>query len=434
MSDNEKRYDSNKVSFNEIKGTPLVTFILCFIGMVMSTADQALFSYAIPGIVSEFNISLDEVGLLLTYSFLLASVILVFTGTLSDIFGRRKMFVVLLCSSAFFVGLHAITESFSLLSIFRILGFAIAAGLYPITLTIVIEVAPARLRGLFGGLLQISYPIGFFLASLIAAPLIDELGWRSIFYPAFLIIPLALIIGFKLKEPEIFIDLQKERKELDTKDSLNTDKISFIKSNLYELFSKKLITRTILCFFGTFFLSLAIGGITYFLPTFLVSDRGITESLAAQISGLSYLIGAPGYIIASSVGEFVTTRRNTVVLWAWLGASAFVFTVWFAEGTLMLIIGFGLTVMFLFGTESVRMPLLGEIFPTHIRATATSVVGSMGVTFGWLLVPILLTKLSPLVGWNLTWTICAIVPVLVSGCLFLILKNYPSGVDINEIT
>ena len=170
------------------------------------------------------------------------------------------------------------------------------------------------------------------------------------------------------------------------------------------------------------------------MPTFLVSDRGITESLAAQISGFSYLIGAPGYIIASSVGEFVTTRRNTVVLWAWLGASAFVFTVWFAEGTLMLITGFGLTVMFLFGTESVRMPLLGEIFPTHIRATATSVVGSMGVTFGWLLVPILLTKLSPLVGWNLTWTICAIVPVLVSGCLFLILKNYPSGVDINEIT
>ena len=421
---------SEGFSLSDLKGTPIITFFLCFFVMVMSTADQALFSYAIPGIIDEFGITLEQIGLLLTYSFVIASVVLLFTGTISDKIGRRKMFVFLLCSSAFFVGLHSISESFSILSICRMLGFAIAAGLYPITLTIVIEVAPSRLRGMFGGLLQISYPMGFFLASLIAAPLIGDYGWRSIFYPAFLVIPLALLIGLKLKEPEVFTQLQKRNND----ETKTLDKsFSYAISRIKELFSKTLISRTLICFFGTFFLSLAIGGITYFLPTFLVNDRGISQSLAAQISGLSYLIGAPGYIIASSVGEFITTRRNTVVLWAWLGSLAFVFTIWFAEGPLMLIFGFGLTVMFLFGTESVRMPLLGEIFPTHIRATATSIVGSIGVTFGWLIVPIVLTKLSPLIGWNMTWTLCAILPVLLSGFLFLALKNYPSGVDINKI-
>ena len=63
----------------------------------------------------------------------------------------------------------------------------------------------------------------------------------------------------------------------------------------------------------------------------------------------------------------------------------------------------------------------------------SSIVGSIGVTFGWLVVPVVLTRLSPLFGWNMAWTLCAIVPVLLSGFLFLVLKNYPSGVDINKI-
>jgi len=418
-----------------LKGTPIITFGVCFFGMILSTADQALFSYAIPGLTSEFGISLEDVALILTYSFFIASLALFATGTLSDFFGRKRMFVILLSFSAFFVGLHAVTESFTYLSIFRILGFAVAAGLYPISLTIVLEVAPARYRGLFGGLLQISYPVGFFAASLFAAPLMESFGWRSIFYPAFAVIPIALFLGFYLKETELFKSIRKTKSyESSLGNKKRNIEFNSVIKHYSLLFSPKLIKRTLLCFCGTFLMALALGGITYFLPTFLVTDRGMSESLAAKVSGLSYLIGAPGYLLASIIGEFFTTRRNALIIWIWLGAVAFGFTVWFAQGTLMILLGFGATVMFIFGTEAVRMPLLGEIFPTHIRATASSIVGSLAVTLAWLTVPILLTSLAPVIGWTMAWTVCAIAPVALSGFLFLALTNYPSGVNLEELS
>ncbi len=435
MSKLNNKFTNTISNLGGIKGTPIITFFVCFIGMTMSTADQALFSYAIPGLTSEFGISLEQVALILTYSFFLASIALFATGTLSDFFGRKSMFVILLCMSAFCVGMHAITETFTYLSIFRILGFAIAAGLYPISLTIVIEASPAKYRGLFGGLLQISYPVGFFTASLFAAPLIENFGWRSIFYPAFAVIPIALFLGMHLKETEVFKSVKKKKQvELSTESPRKRINLASVSKHYSLLFSKEFIRRTILCFSGTFFMALALGGITYFLPTFLVTDRGMSESLAAQVSGLSYLIGAPGYILASSIGEFFTTRRNTLIIWIWLGALAFGFTIWFAQGTIMLVLGFGATVMFLFGTEAVRMPLLGEIFPTHVRATASSIVGSLAVTVAWLTVPILLTSLAPVLGWTMTWTVCAIFPVTLSGFMFLALKNYPSGVELEKIS
>ncbi len=37
------------------------------------------------------------------------------------------------------------------------------------------------------------------------------------------------------------------------------------------------------------------------------------------------------------------------------------------------------------------MPMIGELFPTHLRATATGVSGSLAVTTAWLLAPLLIS-------------------------------------------
>ena len=399
--------------------------MICIAAITLSTADQALFSYAIPSIIEEFDLDLEVIGQILSLSFLVASFAIIAVGLIADFWGRRRVFVATLALSAVFVGLHGMADNLGWLTVFRALGFAIAAGLYPVTNTILIEVAPARYRGMVGWL-QIGYPIGFFVASLIAAPLIDTYGWRSVFLPAFLVVPLAFILGRLLKETSRFKQVSAN--------PVQTKKRPSIRQHMGELFTQKLWRRTVGCFVGSFLISLAIGITTYFIPTYFVQDRGLAESTAALLVGSSYAVGVVGYLLATYIGEFVTTRRNALILWVWLGAVVFFGTVWFTATPLWLTVGYACSVMFLFGSEAIRMPMISELFPTRIRTTATVMCGSLAVTTAWLIGPLVFTAAVSRVGWTMAFTVFAVLPLVLGGAAFLMLQNVASGLEVEEIS
>jgi MFS transporter, SHS family, lactate transporter len=396
--------------------------LICVIAVALSTADQSLFSYAIPEITREFSISLSTIGQILSASFLVASFTVVLAGLASDEFGRARVFGVLLTGSALLVGAQAFVESTAALAALRVLGFAVGAGIYPITNTIVAEIAPPRLRGVLSGLLQMGYPLGFVIASLVAAPMIESTGWRSIFLPAFAVVLMAPLLAYAL--PTIH----------------TTRAVSDVKSSSHRRFAARLRTmlapayrkRFTVCFSGSFLVSLAIGGTTYLLPTYLVQEHHVDAGRASAIAGTSYAIGAIGYLAAALCGEFVTTRRNTVIAWVWLGAVAFAGTVWLAETRAALTVGLGLSIMFFYGSEAVRAPLIAELFPVEVRATAAATTGALAVTTAWLISPMLIAYLAPRLGWPTTFSLCAVVPLVLGGFAFAQLVNIRSGLSIEE--
>ena len=392
--------------------------------MTFSTADQALFSYAIPGILREFEVGLDLVGLLLSASFGVAAVTVVLAGVLTDRFGRVRIFTILLASSATCVGLHAVAANLTMLGALRILGFALAAGSYPIASTIVLEASPARFRGVLAGLLQLSYPLGFFMSSVLAASLLDSHGWRSTFYPAFGVVLVALWIRRVLPEPKAYRELEDDREGM-VETTGKTLRFS-------KLFSGKWRLRALICLSASAVLNLSIGGFTFFMPTFLTEAKSLSDSDAAGLAGMTYLIGALGYMLSAYVGQYLLTRRNTLVLWIWLGALFYGFAIWFAESALALTVLLGCTVMFLFGSEAVRMPMVGELFPTELRATASAATGSLGVTLGLLLAPLLIGSLVPRVGWYWTLGVTGVLPLIVAGAVFLLVENRKSDAQLEE--
>ena len=189
-----------------------------------------------------------------------------------------------------------------------------------------------------------------------------------------------------------------------------------------------------ICFIGTICSNIAIAGITYFLPIFLIQDRGVSESEAAELLAWTWGIAAIGYIIASYVGEFILTRRNTVILWQWLGAGCLAVTLWTIETPFMLMIGLGVSTMFFFASESMRMPMVGEIFPTRLRATASSSIGSLGVTIASLASPLMITVAVPAIGWTGTFTLLGVLPLVLAGFIFMRLENFPAGVEVEELS
>lgn len=64
-------------------------------------------------------------------------------------------------------------------------------------------------------------------------------------------------------------------------------------------------------------------GATIMLTPYFREARGWEAREAIELVGLSFLIGAFGYVLAAYFGEFLISRRNTIVAWCWLGGLAF---------------------------------------------------------------------------------------------------------------
>lgn len=395
-------------------------FLVCLIGVSLSTADQSLFSYAVPAITAEFDVGLEVIGQMLSASFLAASVMVVYAGMASDRYGRKHVFTLLLLASALMVAAQGFAKGLTDLTVYRVLGFAIGAGLYPIANTIVIEAAAKRFRGLIAGLLQMGYPLGFAFAALVATPLLRDHGWRAIFMFGFAIALIAPLLGRLLPESTRFeaVRAAKQVRHASLMDGLRV------------LFSPAYRQRSIVCFAGSFLISLAIGGTTYFLPVYLVEAHGVDAGEAARIAGSSFAIGAIGYLLASVTGEFITTRRNTLVIWALLGAVFFGLTLWLPG--VPLILGLGLSIVFFYGSEAVRVPMIAELYPTEIRGTASAAIGSLAVTTAWLISPLMISYLAPTIGWAEGFSWCALLPLVLSAGTFMLLENRRSDRPMEE--
>ena len=410
-------------SLNDIKGYPLIIFFVCLLGWTLTNLDQSLFGYAVPGIRREFGASLESIGWILSASFALASVSAVILGLLADKYGRKIVFVSTLSVSAFLVGCHAFVPDLITLSVLRVIGFAVSVGLSPLVVTYTSEAAPARYRGLMTGFLQCGYPIGWFTAALIAVPIMSSFGWRFIFLPALLVVPIALILGRFLPESRKYIELS----------SSQNSRSEFKWRNTFQaLFSINYRRRTILCFTLFFMMGGAYAGTAFYFPSYFNQVRGYSEETATFIVGVSYGIGIIGYIGSSIVGEFITTRRNTIVIWLWLGALAMMGLIWIPTTLAGDIFWFSLMAAFFYGANAVMGTFVTEQFPTSMRATGAAFAGTVGLNSGHIIFPVLVAQAVGTMGWEMAFTLATVPPVIIAGLATLAMENKQSGMDLDK--
>jgi len=392
--------------------------------------DQSLFGYAIPGIRAEFGSSYGDISWVLTVSFIFAALSSAAIGILADRFGRRTLFVFCLVASAALVGLHAFVTGLVTLTILRMLAFGLSNGLSPITNAFTAEAAPARFRGLLVGLLQVGYPLGWFVASLLVAPIIANFGWRYVFLPALLVIPIAFLIVRRLPESEHF---QKTRAKAVSAGTASKARFP-IKKNLKELFGPELRRRSITCMVAFFMFGGAYAGTAFFFPSYFHDFRGYPMETATWIVGTAYLVGALGYIAVAFLGEFVFTRRNMCMLWNWFGALALIGLVWLPTSKLEDIFWFGLMAGFFYGSAAALSMFFIEIFPTRVRATAAGLCASFSMNIGHALFPPLVAAGIETIGWQWAFTLAVVPPMTICGLAVWSLPSTRAGLDLEEVS
>jgi len=401
-----------KAFWHSIKGYPVRVFLICLLGLTIMNLDHSLFAFVLTEIMEEFNWSIIERGWYIAITFVIAGVIVSQLGVLADHLGRKAIiFWSALVAPLFVVALVWAPNTLILL-FFRTLGFGTAAVQSPVNSTVVIEETPPLYRGLTSGILQIGYPLGFFIASLIVPFIYVSFGWRYIFLLPLVGLPYAWLVWKFLREPPAWQSAKAKRDKDGT--TINT----------LALFQKKYRYKTIVLFGGVFLQVFAYGA-TLMLTAYFREARGWEAREAIQIVGLSYGIGALGYILAAIVGEFVIRRRDTIVLWCWAGALAFYVMLWWVEEYWATAVIFSIMTFFFYGSTAVIFTFLAENFPAEIRATAVSFSGSFAVNLGIALGPLALSYMINYSGWIWAFTVCGVLPLFLAGIVFLWVKPVP---------
>ena len=401
---------------------PRLIFAICFVTYAFSQLDLALFAFAVPAIRADWQAELTVIGLVLTGAYAVGGLLQVVLGHLTDTWGRKRLLLFASGASSVFIALHALATGAIGLALMRAGAIATGGAIYPATGAIVAEEAPARHRGIYAGALQTAYPFGWFLASLLAAPLLVTFGWRAVFVVALTSLPFLYVIWRFLPESRRFLEMARER----------TEKPS-LAASLRTMLSPELRRRTITLFAAQFLFVLAYGGSTFLLPTYFTEYRGLPIDMAAYLVGIGNAVSIIGYFLAAYIGEYVLTRRTTVVLFTMLGAMGFLFMIWVPEGFVATLAAFGLMSIFFYGTAAVKFAYVAEIFPTHLRATGLAVCGSLAVNLGIAIGPLAVAFAVEQIGWQaaLSWAVAA--PLLGAGSLYLLLKPTPSGLEIDDV-
>ena len=163
------------------------------LGLFLGALDQTIVGPALPTIVTQ--LSGNDLYVWAVTSYLLTSTISVpFWGKLSDIYGRKPIFmigiVVFLAGSA----LSGLSQTMEQLIFFRGLQGIGAGSLFPVALSIIGDMFTPKERGRYQGLFGAVFGVAFVAGPLIGGWITEHISWHWIFYVNIPIGIIALIV------------------------------------------------------------------------------------------------------------------------------------------------------------------------------------------------------------------------------------------------
>jgi MFS family permease len=385
--------------------TPTGALVIAFVTWTLAAMDQSLFGYAVPGVLQEFGVGLEVVGVMISASFVFGMLTPPIAGVLVDLWGPRKVLAGCLAIASVLVFLQSLAATIVLLGIVRVLSYGFSGALSPVTNALVANTAPHRHRAMYVAILQCAYPFGWFLASMAFVQLSSHGGnWRMPFSIALVVLPVAGLIYLLL--PDFRPGAAAAGGDAGTAAPSRPSAPSGAApaSPLRTLFGPRYRRVALLCCAAFALYGAAIGGSTFYLPTYFQSGRGYASDTASLIVGVTHVVATVGYIVAALVCRTSFGVRRTTILWAGLGGLLFGASLWVTPHFASDVALFGLTAMFFFGTASILTTYLLEVFDASIRGTAAAVCGSASLTAGFIVGPMVTARAVESWGWQASFS------------------------------
>ncbi|WP_454712587.1 MFS transporter [Cupriavidus nantongensis] len=415
--------------------------------------DLGLMTFVLGSIKAEFGLSAAQAGLLASSSFLGMFLGAAIAGLLADRFGRKPVFQV----SMIFWGVGSLmcglADSVTSLMIYRVLlGFGMGME-FPIGLSMVSEIVPAKSRGKYVAILEGFWPIGFIAAGVVTYLLLPVIGWRGIFIA--LAVPAVFVFVVRRMVPESprWLEDVGRKAEADTVMAGIEQRVERAsgrplpavsatfggthapsrKARFMELWSGPYARRTIMLWSVWFFALLGYYGLTTWLGA-LLQQAGYAVTKSVLYTVYISLAGIPGFIFSAWLLEKWGRKPTCALMLIGSAVAAY------AYGQAAVhrlpveqLIAAGLCMQFfLFGMWSVLYAYTPELYPTRSRATGSGFASSIG-RIGSLAGPYLVGVLLPVAGQGGVFTLGAL-SFAVAAAVVLLLGVETRGKALEEVS
>lgn len=167
----------------------MINFVMLFGGFI-AILNQTLLTPALPSIMKEMHVDASTAQWLTTGFMLVNGIMIPITAYLIDRFTTRKLFFVSMGLFTLGTFIAAISNSFSMVLLARILQAAGAGILMPMGQTIMLLTIPRQYRGVGMGMIGLVMGCAPAIGPVVAGFVIDSFGWHVLFYA---MVPLALL-------------------------------------------------------------------------------------------------------------------------------------------------------------------------------------------------------------------------------------------------
>ena len=327
------------------------TFIACFLGWTLDAFDFFVLVFCVSALASQFQTKVSAITEAIFLTLAMRPVGAILFGMMADRFGRRPTLMVdIIAYSVFELG-SAFAPSLKVFLIMRVFFGIAMGGEWGVGAALAFETLPAEGRGVFSGVLQEGYVVGYLLAALAYSTLFPFVGWRGMFVigalPAFLVI----YIRSKVDESPAWLQGQVSRK---SERRLGQD--IFSHAGIF-------VFLVVLMFaFNAF-----SHGSQDLYPTFLQKDHGFTPQTVGVIAIVANVGALLGGILFGTWSEKIG-RRKAIVIAALLSIPAI--PLWaYSHSVLMLALGGFLMQFMVQGAWGVIPAHLNELSPPAVRGT-----------------------------------------------------------------
>ena len=164
---------------------------------------MAMFTVAVPQIRADYALPEDLAAWLIIAYTLPFMAFMPLYGRFGDLIGRRGVLVGGLILFAIGGGMLLVPGPLSYVLIARAVQGAGAAGVNPLAMSLIIEHSSPRKRGTVLGTWNSAGPVSGMVGPIVAGPLVDSIGWRSVLVPSVGIALIAAVLVSRLipKQP-----------------------------------------------------------------------------------------------------------------------------------------------------------------------------------------------------------------------------------------